>query len=143
MNDDGTMARMPDLEFFAEKHGLKIVSVADWCGTASKRKRWCRGYLNRLADAFGEFRVIIYENQMNGETHVAMVMGQAPRQPSRCSSASKRRMSLLRCSAATIGEQPARCMPLSKRSPMPVSAWSLYLRQRKHLDLVNHCARTP
>jgi 3,4-dihydroxy 2-butanone 4-phosphate synthase/GTP cyclohydrolase II len=76
MNDDGTMARMPELRVFAEKHDLKIISVADLV-----RYRVAKETLvHRLAAAdlpseYGTWRTILYENIINGETHAAFVMG--------------------------------------------------------------------
>ena len=76
MNDDGTMARMPELESFAEKHGLKIISVADLVRYRIEKETLVRRVLETdLPTDHGLFRAIMFENEMNGETHVAMVMG--------------------------------------------------------------------
>ncbi|HMQ03184.1 MAG TPA: 3,4-dihydroxy-2-butanone-4-phosphate synthase [Pyrinomonadaceae bacterium] len=76
MNDDGTMARMPELEVFAEKHALKIVSVADLVRYRIEKEMLVRRVIETdLPTSFGLFRAIIYENTINGETHVAFVMG--------------------------------------------------------------------
>jgi 3,4-dihydroxy 2-butanone 4-phosphate synthase/GTP cyclohydrolase II len=76
MNDDGTMARMAELEPFAAKHGLKIVSVAELVRYRIEKEPLVR----RIAEADlptddGTIRAIAYENILNGETHVAFVMG--------------------------------------------------------------------
>src|SRR6476469_4331495 len=76
MNDDGTMARMPELEVFAEKHGLKIISVADLVRYRIQKEMLVR----RVAEAdlptqYGLFRTVVYENVINGETHLAFVIG--------------------------------------------------------------------
>src|SRR5205085_3538657 len=76
MNDDGTMARMPELEVFADKHGLKIISVADLVRYRIREEM----VVIRVAEADlptenGVFRTIIYENIINGETHVALTLG--------------------------------------------------------------------
>lgn len=76
MNDDGTMARLPQLERFAEKHGLKIISVADLVRYRIQNEICVR----RIAEAtvptiHGQFRAIAFENLLNGEVHLAMVMG--------------------------------------------------------------------
>jgi 3,4-dihydroxy 2-butanone 4-phosphate synthase/GTP cyclohydrolase II len=76
MNDDGTMARMPELEVFAEKHGLKIISVADLVRYRIEKETMVRRLLETdLPTDYGVFRAIMFENEMNGETHIAMVMG--------------------------------------------------------------------
>lgn len=77
MRDDGTMARMPDLEIFAAEHGLKIAAVKDLI-----RYRLDRGQVSvrRVAQAhlptrFGEFSVIAYESENEPGTHLALVKG--------------------------------------------------------------------
>jgi 3,4-dihydroxy 2-butanone 4-phosphate synthase/GTP cyclohydrolase II len=76
MNDDGTMARMPQLETFAEKHGLKIISVADLVRYRVEKETLVKRVVETdLPTIYGDFRSIIYENEMNGETHLAMTMG--------------------------------------------------------------------
>ena len=75
MNDDGTMSRMPELEVFAEKHGLKIISVADLVRYRIEKETLVKRVLESdLPTDHGAFKAIIFENEMNGETHVAMVM---------------------------------------------------------------------
>ena len=75
VNEDGTMARMPDLERFAEEHGLLIISIAD---LISYRRRWeklvTRVTEARIPTAFGSFRAIAYESH-DGREHVALVKG--------------------------------------------------------------------
>jgi 3,4-dihydroxy 2-butanone 4-phosphate synthase / GTP cyclohydrolase II len=76
MNDDGTMARLPELEVFAEKHGLKIISVADLVRYRIHKEMLVRRVVETdLPTQHGTFRTIIFENEMNGETHVAFVLG--------------------------------------------------------------------
>ncbi|MDR2489010.1 MAG: bifunctional 3,4-dihydroxy-2-butanone-4-phosphate synthase/GTP cyclohydrolase II [Desulfovibrio sp.] len=77
LKDDGTMARMPDLKIFAEKHGLSIATIKDLI-----RYRMQSGLLSikRLAEAkmptrYGEFRIVAYENDLHSETHVAIIKG--------------------------------------------------------------------
>ena len=78
MNEDGRMARLPDLEVFAEKHGMKIVTIADLI----KYKMRAEKFVRRVVDArlptraAGEFRVVGYENEVDGKEHVALVMGE-------------------------------------------------------------------
>jgi 3,4-dihydroxy 2-butanone 4-phosphate synthase/GTP cyclohydrolase II len=76
MNDDGTMARMPELEVFAERHGLKIISVADLVRYRIQKEILVRRVLETdLPTRYGTFRTVVYENVINGETHLAFVMG--------------------------------------------------------------------
>src|SRR5215203_6466257 len=76
MNDDGTMARMPELETFAEKHDLKIISVSDLVRYRIEKETLVKRVLESdLPTDYGVFKAIVFENEMNGETHVAMVMG--------------------------------------------------------------------
>src|SRR5688572_6475813 len=66
MNDDGTMARMPELELFAEKHGLKIISVADLVRYRIEKETLVRRVVETdLPTVFGTFRTVIYENVVN------------------------------------------------------------------------------
>ena len=77
MNDDGTMARVPDLVKFCETHGLRMLTVADLIRYRLQHER----YIHRVAEglmqtAHGEFRMIAYENEADGgESHVALVCG--------------------------------------------------------------------
>jgi 3,4-dihydroxy 2-butanone 4-phosphate synthase/GTP cyclohydrolase II len=76
MNDDGTMARLPQLEVFAEKHGLKIISVADLVRYRIQKEKLVRRVVETdLPTDFGDFRAIVYENIINGETHLAFTLG--------------------------------------------------------------------
>jgi 3,4-dihydroxy 2-butanone 4-phosphate synthase/GTP cyclohydrolase II len=77
MKDDGTMARVPDLIGFCEKHGLKMLTVAELIRYRMAHER----YVHRVGEAlvqtrFGEFRLIAYESEVDGgESHVALVRG--------------------------------------------------------------------
>ncbi|MEJ7622381.1 MAG: 3,4-dihydroxy-2-butanone-4-phosphate synthase [Pyrinomonadaceae bacterium] len=76
MNDDGTMARLAELELFAEKHRMKIVSVADLVRYRIEKETLVRRVVETdLPTRFGQFRAVMYENIINGETHLALVMG--------------------------------------------------------------------
>ena len=84
MNDDGTMARMPDLERFGSEHGLMVLSVADIIQYRMQRERLVR----RAAEAplptlhGGDVRAIAYENDVDTAQHVALVKGSwAPEEP--------------------------------------------------------------
>jgi 3,4-dihydroxy 2-butanone 4-phosphate synthase/GTP cyclohydrolase II len=76
MNDDGTMARLPDLIAFAQLHGLKIGTIAD---LIAYRRRTERSVERALETPFqsvhGDFRMIVYRNMIDGAEHVALVKG--------------------------------------------------------------------
>jgi len=78
MNDDGTMARMPELELFAAEHGLVIVTIADIVAYRMSRERLVRrGAEATIPSDFGRgFRAIAYENDVDSAQHVAFVAGQ-------------------------------------------------------------------
>jgi 3,4-dihydroxy 2-butanone 4-phosphate synthase / GTP cyclohydrolase II len=77
MNEDGTMARMPDLRQFALHHGLKIISVADIIKYRMQHEKHVHCLASpRLPTPYGEFRVYAYKSDITGEEHVAMVMGE-------------------------------------------------------------------
>lgn len=77
MNDDGTMARLPDLVKFAQLHGLKLGTIADLIAYRLRHDsmviRTVETTLTREHE--GEFKVIVYESTINGTEHVAIVKG--------------------------------------------------------------------
>lgn len=77
MNEDGTMARLPDLEIFAEKHGLKIVTIADLIEYKMRKEKLVRRAAEtRIPTRYGgEFTLIGYENDIDKKTHLALVKG--------------------------------------------------------------------
>jgi len=77
MNDDGTMARMPDLVKFARKHGLKIATIAELIEYRLRNEKLVRpaGDCTLPTRAGGEFRAIVYENEIDHIDHVALVKG--------------------------------------------------------------------
>ncbi len=82
MKDDGTMARVPDLERFARRHGLKLISIADLIHHRSKREK----LVQRLATAklptrYGEFIIHAYHTLLNDKEHLALVKGEVAGQP--------------------------------------------------------------
>jgi 3,4-dihydroxy 2-butanone 4-phosphate synthase/GTP cyclohydrolase II len=84
MNEDGTMARLLDLLAMAEKHGLKICATKDLIQYRMRTERLIRrGAETRLPTTFGgEFRIVVYENDVNKLEHVALVKGDVvPDQP--------------------------------------------------------------
>jgi 3,4-dihydroxy 2-butanone 4-phosphate synthase/GTP cyclohydrolase II len=77
MNEDGTMARMPDLQAFALLHGLKIISVADIIKYRMQTEKHVHCLASpKLPTRFGEFRVHAYKSDITGEEHVALVKGE-------------------------------------------------------------------
>ncbi len=76
MNDDGSMARVPQLEEFCARHGLKMISVADLIRYRLATERVVRRLgEGRLSNEFGEFRVISYTTSVDPERHLALVYG--------------------------------------------------------------------
>ena len=76
MNDDGTMARMPDLEKFAQKYGLKIASVADIIAYRMRTESFVHQVAETvLPTPFGEFRAIAFVNDIDDYEHLALVKG--------------------------------------------------------------------
>ncbi len=76
LNEDGTMARRPDLEVFAKKHDLKIGTIADLIHYKVSNEHT----IERLNDcplqtAYGEFRLVAYQDIIDSELHLALVMG--------------------------------------------------------------------
>jgi len=76
MNEDGTMARLPDLEKFAEKHGLLMTSVEELVKYRHKSEILVKCVAEaELPTDFGEFHMSVYESLTDGETHVALSKG--------------------------------------------------------------------
>jgi len=76
MNEDGTMARMPQLEVYAKRHGLKIISVADLIAYRYRHERLVQKVAEaKLPTPFGDFKVIAYKSNTDPDEHLAMVMG--------------------------------------------------------------------
>lgn len=77
MKEDGSMGRLPDLEIFAEQHGLKIVTIADLIQYKMRKEKLVRRAVEtRLPTRYGgEFTLIAYENDVDGLEHLAFVKG--------------------------------------------------------------------
>jgi len=76
MRDDGTMARLPDLEIFSREHDLKIITIRDLIEYRFRNE----SFVHRLAEtvlptAFGTFQAIVYGNDMDDYQHLALVKG--------------------------------------------------------------------
>ncbi|MDO8903737.1 bifunctional 3,4-dihydroxy-2-butanone-4-phosphate synthase/GTP cyclohydrolase II [Hydrogenophaga sp.] len=77
MKDDGTMARLPDLQLFAAEHGLKIGTIADLIEHRSRHETLVQKLGTRpLQTAFGEFSATAFRDQPSGALHLALVKGQ-------------------------------------------------------------------
>ena len=77
MNDDGSMARVPDLQQFCARHRLKMLTVAELIRYRLEHER----YVHRVGEAllptrYGEFRVIAYESENDQESHLALTCGE-------------------------------------------------------------------
>ncbi|NVM24570.1 MAG: bifunctional 3,4-dihydroxy-2-butanone-4-phosphate synthase/GTP cyclohydrolase II [Desulfobacterales bacterium] len=76
MNDDGTMARRPDLDKFAKKHGLRIVTVADIIAYRMRNESFVHKEAETvLPTPFGEFKAIAFRNELDNGEHLALVKG--------------------------------------------------------------------
>ena len=76
MNDDGTMARVDDLAPYCERHGLKMITVADLVEYRRRHEKLVeRGAAVRLPTDFGEFQAVAFREKLTGKTHVALVKG--------------------------------------------------------------------
>jgi 3,4-dihydroxy 2-butanone 4-phosphate synthase / GTP cyclohydrolase II len=76
MNDDGTMARVPELTKFAKKHGLLMVTIADLIKYRMRTERLVKRVASAdLPTEQAPFRIFAYENQLDNETHIALVRG--------------------------------------------------------------------
>jgi 3,4-dihydroxy 2-butanone 4-phosphate synthase/GTP cyclohydrolase II len=77
MRDDGNMARMPDLEVFAQEHGLKIATIEDLIRYRSKFDSLVQAVGEaELPTCYGNFRAIAYESDIDDYTHIALVKGE-------------------------------------------------------------------
>jgi len=77
MNDDGTMARLPDLQKFAAQHGLKIGTIAGLIEHRSRTESLVNAISSRtMHTAHGEFKAVAYQDSTSGAVHLALVKGQ-------------------------------------------------------------------
>ncbi len=78
MNDDGTMARMPELREFAKKHQLRIVTIADMVAYRMRKELLItRAAETRIPTRFGgEFQAIVYDNEVDDSQHLALYKGE-------------------------------------------------------------------
>ena len=117
MKDDGTMARLPDLQLFAAEHGLKIGTIADLIEHRSRNESLVEKVGTRpLQTAYGEFIAHAWRDKPSQGLHLALVKGQwSPTKPCRCACTS-------RCRCSTRWKSTAPCThgawtPASSTSP--------------------------
>ncbi len=139
MNDDGTMARMPELEAFAEKHDLKIISVADLVRYRIHKETLVRRIVETdLPTQFGVFRAVLYENAVNGETHLALAMGDVSGTTDPVMVRVQTENITFAMFGATLGEASKAVQTSLQKISEAGYGVILYLRQlENNLDLVN------
>jgi len=77
MNDDGTMARVPDLDKFCVRHGLKMVTVADLIEYRRRFEKLVQREVEvKLPTTYGDFRAVAYRSLIDGKHHIALVKGE-------------------------------------------------------------------
>jgi 3,4-dihydroxy 2-butanone 4-phosphate synthase/GTP cyclohydrolase II len=78
MNDDGTMARMPDLVKFAQLHGIKIATIADLIAYRRRNERLVERVVESTINSRygGAFKLIVYANKVTGAEHLALIKGE-------------------------------------------------------------------
>ena len=76
MNDDGTMARVPELMKFAEQHQLKIITIKDLIQYRLHRETFVKEVVRaNLPTSFGQFDAVVFENELDAGTHIALIKG--------------------------------------------------------------------
>ena len=145
MNDDGTMARVPQLVEFCRRHDLKMISVADLIRYRMKHEKFIRRVAEGCIETeFGEFRTIAYASDLNPEYHLALVRGDVSGQGGRAGAHAlalrvRRRLRLDRAAIApawcanslrAIAEEGRACWSTCTR-PAPVFASSAMTRARR------------
>lgn len=77
LNEDGSMARRPDLEKFAKAHGLRIGTIAELIRYRLEKEKTVERIAERsVPTEFGEFRVAVYEDRVNKTLHLALIAGE-------------------------------------------------------------------
>jgi len=139
MNDDGTMARLLELEVFAEKHNLKIISVADLVRYRIHKETLVRKVVESdLPTDYGTFRAVIYENVINGETHVALTMGDFSQTTEAVLVRVQTENITFAMFGSKLGEASAAINSSLRKIAEAGKGVILYLRQREHnLDLIH------
>ncbi len=77
MNDDGTMARLPDLVVFAKEHDLKIVTIKDLVSYRLRTEQLVhRSAVAKMPTRYGDFKAVVFENDIDHVDHMALVLGE-------------------------------------------------------------------
>jgi len=77
MNDDGTMARLPDLVVFAQEHDLKIVTIKDLVSYRLRTEQLVhRSAVAKMPTRYGDFKAVVFENDIDHVDHMALVLGE-------------------------------------------------------------------
>jgi 3,4-dihydroxy 2-butanone 4-phosphate synthase/GTP cyclohydrolase II len=139
MNDDGTMSRLPELKKFAAKHDLKIISVADLVRYRIQKETLVRRVVETdLPTTHGTFRAYVYENIMNGETHVAITMGDFSRTTEPVLVRVQTENITFAMFGSKLGEAAEAIQTSLKKISQSGQGVILYLRQSEHnLDLIH------
>ena len=139
MNDDGTMARLPELKKFAEKHDLKIISVADLVRYRIHKETLVRRVVETdLPTDYGVFRAVIYENIINGETHIVLTLGNVSQANEPILVRVQTENITFAMFGSHLGEASGAIKTSLKRIAEAGKGVILYLRQREHnLDLIH------
>lgn len=82
LNEDGTMARLPELERMAQKHNLKIISIADLIAFRKQSEVLVERQAEAtLPTAYGDFRAVVFTNKLDDKEHIALVKGDIDGEP--------------------------------------------------------------
>ena len=138
MNADGTMARLPELQEFARRHDMKIISVADLVRYRMRNETLVRRAVETtLPTIYGNFRAIVYENVINGEAHVAMIAGEVRTDEPVLVRVHTENVTFAMF-GSLIGEAGTQLQTSLKKIAAAGRGVVLYLRQSEHnLDLVH------
>jgi 3,4-dihydroxy 2-butanone 4-phosphate synthase/GTP cyclohydrolase II len=139
MNDDGSMARLPELKAFAEKHALKIISVADLVRYRMQKEKLVRCVVEtELPTDYGPFRVLAYENIINGETHLAIALGDFSKTTESVPVRVQTENITFAMFGSKIGEAAEAIQSSLRKIDERGCGVILYLRQKEHnLDLIH------
>src|SRR5206468_3706050 len=141
MNEDGTMARLPELQEFAAVHRLKMITVAALVRyRISKEMLVRRAAETDLPTVYGRLRAVAYENVINGDVHLAMVMGLTDRARSSEPVLVRVHTENVTCDmfGSLIDDTGFQLHAALEKISAAGQGVVLYLRQREHsLDLVN------
>jgi 3,4-dihydroxy 2-butanone 4-phosphate synthase / GTP cyclohydrolase II len=139
MNDDGTMARLPELEVFAQKHDLKIITVADLVRYRIQKEKLVKRIVETdLPTDFGMFRAIAFENIVNNETHLAIIFGDVSQTTESVPVRVQTENITFAMFGSKIGEASFAMQSSLRKIAENGCGVILYLRQKEHnLDLIH------